>query len=183
MAPSIQSPAASLVSYPMVGTAAPYTDVSFFAVVPVVLAGVAFSAVDAGAGEGSQLAVPPAARTFTVYSVPLVNPLITMGLASDPGDTVTHVVPPSVEYSYVVRLVDMHDGAVTYTDSDPLPGTIVEIVGAVSASPPSVMTHEFGALDSVARAASAAHVNLWAPKPSATLGLTTLPDQLISRLS
>ena len=72
-----------------------------------------------------------------------------IGLASDAGDTVVQVAPPSVEYSYEVRCDDMQVGAVTYTLSDPLPGTIVEMEGAVSASPPSVMTQLMGALASL----------------------------------
>ncbi|CAB4897386.1 unannotated protein [freshwater metagenome] len=106
-----------------------------------------------------------------------------IGLASDAGDTVVQVAPPSVEYSYEVRCDDMQLGAVTYTASDPLPGTIVEMEGAVSARPPSVMTQLIGALANLIRAGSASHEYLCSPQPNGTADLRALPDHAFNNLS
>ena len=38
------------------------------------------------------------ARIWTLYNVPLLRPVMTMGLVVAAGDTAVNVLPPSVEY-------------------------------------------------------------------------------------
>ena len=75
--------------------------------------------------------IPFTARILTLYATPLVNPVITNGEVLPPEIRRTHVVPPFVEYSYVViEAPPLEVGAVKATESDPSLVLILTIDGA-----------------------------------------------------
>lgn len=87
------------------------------------------------AAEASPSPTVLIARSFTLYEVPLVRPVITSGEAVLLGDRVTHVEPPSSEYSTFVVGVPPLGPSVNDTVRVWSAAVMDEIVGAWGADP------------------------------------------------
>lgn len=75
------------------------------------------------------------ARSFTLYGVPFARLLITSGVAVLLGDRVTHVEPPSSEYSMFVVGEPPFGPSVKATESAASAAVMEEIVGAWGTEP------------------------------------------------